>query len=202
MQLSTASGLDVTVPLDTAGSAEDGTDYSLMLDPVVIPAGTKHNVIRDSCPLQLTVRSYRDDVRQRLLEGIRRKAEAIAVGAGAPEPVVRISEGTPSLFNDEALAARIADVFRRELGDEHVELAEAKMGGEDFSQYGRAGVPIFMFRLGTVESARLRRFAQLDQPPPSLHSPLYYPDAEPSLITGITAMSSAALEVLGEKKQQ
>jgi hippurate hydrolase len=70
------------------------------------------------------------------------------------------------------------------------------MGGEDFSQYGRAGVPIFMFRLGSVDAARLERYKQLGQQPPSLHSPIYYPDIEDTLTTGVPAMASAALELL------
>ena len=44
------------------------------------------------------------------------------------------------------------------LGDENVAEAEPSMGGEDFSQYGLAGVPICMFRLGAVDQARLDEF--------------------------------------------
>ena len=57
------------------------------LEPAVITvgsihAGTKHNIISDRCHMQLTVRSYSDDVRDKLLDGIRRKAKAVAMGAG------------------------------------------------------------------------------------------------------------------------
>ena len=72
------------------------------------------------------------------------------------------------------------------------------MGGEDFSRYGRAGVPILMYRLGTVSQRRLDRFKALDVPPPSLHSGQYYPDVEPSLRTGIKTMSAAALNLLAK----
>ena len=64
------------------------------------------------------------------------------------------------------------------------------------SLYGKAGVPILMFRLGTIEPKRLARMKQLGQEPPSLHSPLYYPDAEESLVTGLQATVAAALELL------
>ncbi len=171
------------------------------IEPAVITVGsihggTKHNVIGNSCKLQLTVRSYSDRVREQLHDAIRRKAKAVAMGARAPEPEVLISEGTPSLWNDEDLAARIVPVFRRELGEQNVTTAEQSMGGEDFSRYGKAGVPIFMFRLGTVDAKRLARFKQLGQLPPSLHSAKYYPDARESLETGIRAMVSAAMELL------
>ncbi len=161
-----------------------------------IHGGTKHNIIGDTCHLQLTVRSYSDEVRKQLLDAIVRKTKAVASGADAPEPVVEISEGTPSLNNSEELAARLAPVFRRLLGDENVVQSEPSMGGEDFSHYGRAGVPILMYRLGAVDQKRLDRYKQLDQPPPSLHSPIFYPDVDEALITGVTTMSGAVLELL------
>jgi hippurate hydrolase len=166
-----------------------------------IHGGTKHNVIPDSCHLQLTVRSFSEKVRAKLLEGIRRKAEAVALGAGAPKPTVRIleEEFTPALFNDEKLVERVVPMLQKALGEENVVESEPSMGGEDFSRYGKAGVPVFMFRLGSIEPQRmagLKRTGTL----PSLHSSVYYPDAEPTLQTGITAMASAVLDLLPPKK--
>ncbi len=161
-----------------------------------IHGGTKHNIIGNTCHMQITVRSYDEGVRKLLLEGIARKAKAVAIGANAPEPKIEISEGTPSLWNDEDLAARLDPVLRRVVGDENVADAEPSMGGEDFSRYGRAGVPILMIRLGAVDGERLNRYEQLRQPPPSLHSPLFYPDVEHALKTSVPAMSEAAIELL------
>jgi hippurate hydrolase len=160
-----------------------------------IHGGTKHNIIGDTCQLQITVRSYSDDVRKLLLDGIRRKAKAIADSYKAPEPTVTVSEGTPALFNDEKLAARATAVLKSLLGDTKVVASEPSMGGEDFSEYGRVGVPILMFRLGSVDAKRLARFKELGQDPPSLHSPVFYPDVEESLSTGIPAMVAVALEL-------
>jgi amidohydrolase len=161
-----------------------------------IHGGTKHNIIGDTCHLQLTVRSYSDQVREQLLKAIERKAKAVAAGARAPEPTISVTDGTPALFNDGKLTARIEGVFRKTFGDERVAPAEQSMGGEDFSRYGKAGVPILMFRLGAVEAKRLERYKELGQDPPSLHSALFYPDAEPTLETGVIAMGTAALELL------
>ena len=161
-----------------------------------IHAGTKHNVISDECRLQLTVRSYSDEVRRQLLDAIRRKAAATAASSGAAEPTVTVSEGTPAMFNDEKLVERVAPVFRRVFGDDRVVPSEQSMGGEDFSRYGLAGVPIFMFRVGTVDAKRLAGFERIGQEPPSLHSPLFYPDPEPTLATGVAAMAAAALDLL------
>ncbi len=163
-----------------------------------IHGGTKHNIIGDDCHLQITVRTYSDDVRQQIRKAIERKAKGIAMSMGAPEPEIKYSEGTPSLFNDEKLAQRLTTLFRREFGEENVSTPEPSMGGEDFSNYGRAGVPIVMFRLGTVNERRLNRYKELGVPPPSLHSSQYYPDAEESLRTGIQAMTAAVQELLKE----
>jgi hippurate hydrolase len=164
-----------------------------------IHGGTKHNIIGNECHMQLTVRCYSDEVRKQIHDAIVRKAKAVASGAGAPEPKVVYSEGTPAMFNDEKLAERLRTVFIRELGDGNVETPQPEMGGEDFSQYGRAGVPILMFRLGTIEPRRLARMHQLGQEPPWLHSALYYPDAEETLVTGVQTTVAAALELLKVK---
>jgi hippurate hydrolase len=161
-----------------------------------IHGGTKHNIIPSECHLQLTVRSHSDDVREQLLSAIERKTKAVAAGAGAPEPTVEFSEGTPSLYNDEDLTRRIVPVFRKLLGEDKVVQSKLAMVGEDFGQFGRAGVPIMMFRLGAVDAKRLARYEQLGRQPPSLHSPLFYPDVEPTLVTGVTAMAGAVLELL------
>jgi len=171
------------------------------IEPAVITVGsihggTKHNIIGNICHLQLTVRSYSDEVRKQLLEAIKRKAKAVAFGAGAPEPTVKISEGTPSLYNNENLAARVVPAFKRVLGKEKVVVSAPQMGGEDFSYYGKAGVPILMYGLGAVDGKRLEHYRQLNQVPPSLHSPRFYPDIEETLRTGVSTMASAVLELL------
>lgn len=173
-------------------------------EPAVITVGSIHggaqyNVIPNSCHLQLTVRSYSDKVRQILLTGIRRKAQAAAASANAPEPIIELSDGTPAVFNNEQLVDRLVPVFERVLGKEQVVPAELTMGGEDFSRYHLAGVPSFLFRLGGVEAKRLASLTEGGKLPPSLHSSLFYPDAEPALETGVVAMSSAVLELLPPK---
>jgi hippurate hydrolase len=74
------------------------------------------------------------------------------------------------------------------------------MGGEDFSRYAEPGVPIMMYRLGSIEGKRLAGLKRGHQEPPSLHSPVYYPDPEPTLITGIATMCAAVMELLPAKK--
>ena len=187
---------ELVLALQTLVSREVPPTEPAVITVGAIHGGTKHNIIGDSCHLQATVRSYSDNVRELLLRGIERKAKAIAAGAKAPEPTITVGTGTPALENDARLTARVEDVFRGVFGGARVVPAEQSMGAEDFSRYGRAGGPVLMFRLGTVTAARLEQYRDLGQTPPSLHSPLFYPDPEPTLETGVVAMTSAALELL------
>ncbi|MBL8829169.1 MAG: amidohydrolase, partial [Planctomycetaceae bacterium] len=164
-----------------------------------IHGGTKHNVIGDTCHLQLTVRCYSPTVRKHLHEAIERKAKAVAMSHKAPEPKVEFSDGTPAMFNDEKLVERVVPTFERVLGEKAVVQTDPSMGGEDFSEYGLAGVPIFMYWLGSVDEQRLSGYKRVGQAAPSLHSPLYYPDSEATLRTGVISMCSAVLDLLPVK---
>jgi amidohydrolase len=186
----------LVVDLQTVVSRETKPTEPAVITVGSIHGGTKHNVIPDECKLQLTVRSYSPQARERLLEAIRRKASAAAASSAAPEPEVRTSQGTPSLYNDPDLTAKVAATLKRVFGDANVVDSEPTMGGEDFSQFGLAGVPICMFRLGAINQDRLDKYSADHKPPPSLHSPLFYPDAEESLRVGIPAMVSIAIDLL------
>ncbi|WP_425614979.1 M20 family metallopeptidase [Anatilimnocola sp. NA78] len=189
---------ELIVALQTIVSREIKPTEPAVITVGSIHGGTKHNIIGDTCHLQLTVRSYTDKVRAQLKEAIERKAKGVAIASNAPEPVIAFSDGTPATFNHEALAARIGQLFRKQLGEENIVPGEPSMGGEDFSEYGRAGVPILMYRLGAVNGKRLARFKELGQEPPSLHSPLFYPDADEAIVTGVSTMTAAVSDLFAK----
>ena len=191
-----AQACELVVALQTIVSREISPREAAVVTVGSIHGGTKHNIIGDSCHLQLTVRSYNASVRKRLLGSIKRKALAVAESYGAPAPEINISEGTPALRNDDALAERVAVSFRAAIGRTNVLPMAAVMGGEDFSRYGLAGVPIVMYRLGVISPERLQRFAELGRRPPSLHSATFYPDARAALRTSMVTMISASLDLL------
>lgn len=157
-----------------------------------IHGGTKHNIVPDEVRLQLTLRAFRDDVRDQLIEGVRRRAAGLAAAHKAPAPSVELSDGTPPTINTPALVARVVPGLKSALGEERVVEVEPTMGAEDFGLFGQGGVPTFMFRLGTIDPQRVVRA----EPLPSLHSALYRPEIEPSLRTGIRAMSAAVCSLL------
>jgi hippurate hydrolase len=174
------------------------------IDPVVVTVGsihggTKHNIIPDEVKLQLTVRSYKDDVRKKLLESIARIAKAEAAAAGAPkEPRITVLTGDSSTYNDPALAKRLADVLRRAYGADRVTEPSPVMASEDFSEYGRAGVPAVIMWVGGVNPAKYDAAQASGAPLPSLHSSQWLPDYSPTIRMGASSLTLAALELLGK----
>lgn len=162
-------------------------------------AGLKHNIIPDEARLQLTVRSYTDEVRKKLLAGIERVAKEEARAGGATkDPEVRLSEYTPATYNDPVLTERLVRRLRAELGDSKLVEISATMGGEDFSVFGRNGVPACMLNLGAVNPERYAAAHAAGEDLPSLHSPLFLPDPNPTLHTGIRALTLMVLELLAK----
>jgi hippurate hydrolase len=190
----------IVLDLQTLVSRETNPTDPAVVTVGSIHGGSKHNVIPNEVRLQLTVRSTKDAVRKHLLDGIKRIADAAAAAAGAPAPEVKVDpeEFTPALLNDPALTRKTVALFKEVLGADKVVERPAVMGGEDFGRYGREGVPIFLYFLGTIAPERVAEAARTGRPLPSLHSDLYYPVPEPSIRTGVRTMSLAALNLLGK----
>ena len=171
------------------------------LDPAVvtvgsIQGGSESNIIPDSVQLKLTLRAFRPEVHGLLIDGIRRRALALAQGHGAPPPQVDVGGGVPPLVNDPPLVARVAPALVRALGPANVVDVPPEMIAEDFGLYAEGNVPTFMFRLGTVSAQLLSKARAGSEPLPSLHSAQFAPDAEPALRTGIRAMCAAVTTLL------
>jgi hippurate hydrolase len=191
----------IVLDLQTLVSRETNPTDPAVVTVGSIHGGSKHNIIPSEVKLQLTVRSTKDTVRKHLLDGIKRVAEAAAAGANAPPPEVTIhpEEFTPALLNDAKLTRQTVAVLRGALGEDKVQERPPVLGGEDFSRYGREGVPIFMFWLGTIAPDRVAASEKEGAAPlPSLHSDLYHPVPEPSIRTGVLAMSLAVLNLVGK----
>ncbi|MXW20457.1 MAG: amidohydrolase [Gammaproteobacteria bacterium] len=169
-----------------------------------IHGGTKHNIISDRVDMQLTVRSYSDENRALLLEGIARIARSQALAMGLPEDrlpeVIVKNEYTPALYNDPDLSNRLAGVLRAELGDANVELSKPVMGGEDFARFGRTEerIPGFYFWLGAADPEQYARAEVRGLKLPATHSPFFLPSYEKTLETGVRVMTAAALELLAK----
>lgn len=170
-----------------------------------IHGGTKYNVIPDEVHLQLTVRAYKEEVRQKILTSLERISSGIALAAGIPvelAPVVKVSETefTPATYNDPVLTARLVETFAKTLGAQNVVELPPLMGSEDFGQFGLEGhqIPTFMFWLGAVDPEKMLASKRDGYALPPLHSSQYAPLPEPTIRTGVKAMTLAVLELMSK----
>ena len=178
------------------------------LDPIVVTVGsihggTKRNIIPDEVTMQLTVGTYKKQVREKVLAAIERIAKDIDAAGGvlperAPIVTVRKDEFCSATYNNPELTKRLVAVWRKSLGNENVEIVDPTMGGEDFSEYSLPdhSIPAVDFHFGAVDPAKFTDYKQTGKELPSLHSSKFAPLPEPTIRTGIVAMTTAVLELM------
>lgn len=178
------------------------------MDPAVVTvgsfhAGTKHNIIPDSAHLQLTVRSYSDETRKRLLEGIARVARGEAIAAGMPEarmPVMTTEDHyTRATFNSPEFTQTALAELRKALGDARVVVAPPTLAGEDFGEFRRADeehIQSTIYWVGGSSVADIEAAKREGRSLPSLHSPLWAPEADKVIAGGAEALTLTALRLL------
>ena len=174
--------------LQTIASREVKPGEMAVVTVGYIHAGTKNNIIPDQAELGITVRTYKSDVRKQVLAAIERIARAEAAAAGAPrEPSVEHYEGTDLVYNNPALAEHLRAPLEAALGQNNVITAEPIAPSEDFSYFIEQGIPGFYFSLGGADPEKFSRAKATGNRLPSNHSPLFAPDVDPALHTGILA---------------
>jgi hippurate hydrolase len=178
------------------------------IDPIVITVGsihggTKHNIISDEVKMQLTVRTYKQEVRDRVLAAIDRIAKGVATMGGVPAdraPIVSVEKDqyTPATYNNPELTKRVSAVMKTALGPDSIVAKDPTMGGEDFSEYSLPdhSIPAFMFNVGAVDPAKVAESKKSGTPLPSLHSSKFAPVPEPTIKTGMVGMVAAVLDLM------
>jgi hippurate hydrolase len=174
-------------------------------DPAVltvgtIHGGTKNNIIPDEVTMGLTLRAYSPEVRDHIIEAIRREAGGLAQGYGIPAdrmPTVTVGRITPATWNDPAMAARMKADAIAALGKDRVSDADPIMASEDVGLFTLEGkIPGTMYWLGAADAEKLAESKKTGVPLPSPHSALFAPVYAPALTTGVTAMTAMALDLL------
>ena len=177
------------------------------LEPAVVTVGSihggfKHNIISEEVRLQLTLRSYSDEVREKTIEEIKKIVKGLSIAAGLPEnkmpKVLLKDEYTPALYNDPEFSKKVLNFISKEIGDENVSEIPAVMGGEDFARYGRQDpkIPSLLFWLGGTSKENWKKYQNNEIEMVSIHSPFFAPDPKPTITTGIKAMTASALGLL------
>ena len=169
-----------------------------------IKGGTKHNIIPDEVNLQLTVRTYKDEVRKLIHKRIKEICNGIASSMGLDESrwpqVILPEQYTPANYNDENLVDIMVNVSESLIGKENVISSEPQMVGEDFARYGstKEDIPTVMYWLGTVPQERMEKYNAGNYALPALHSPFYYPDIENSIRTGVLVSTESLIELFNK----
>lgn len=163
-----------------------------------IQGGTVGNIIPDNVQVRGTIRSYSPEVRAKLLDGIRRVANASAAMAGAPAPDVQIIPGGAAIVNNDELVRQTEAVFKDAFGADKAQRMPAMTASEDFSAYADEGIPSMFFFTGVYAPEAVAEAARPGGKPVAFnHSPFYAPVPEPSIKTAAQAMTLAVLNVMG-----
>jgi amidohydrolase len=193
---------EFVVALQTIVSRSIPPDQPAVVTVGDIHGGTKRNIIPDEVKMELTTRCYSEAVRQTIISGVDRTAKGIAIAAGVPEdrmPIVKVldDESTPATINDVEFSARLRKIFIAKLGAENVIDRQAIMGSEDFGIFSMDHkIPAVIFWLGAYDPKKIAESERTGVALPSPHSPFFAPLPEPTLRTGVTVMTDAALALL------
>jgi hippurate hydrolase len=163
-----------------------------------IHAGTAGNIIPDEAVLVGTIRTFKTQVRDRMLAGIERTAKAVAAMADAPAPEINMDEGTKAVINDAAVVGPAEKVLKAAFGDKFFATAPGTPS-EDYSEYVAAGVPSMFFNIGVYEPERVLAARNGGPPLPGNHSPQFAPVPKPTIETGVTAMTLAVLSAFDQR---
>ncbi len=192
----------IVVALQTIVSREVKPGDPAVVTVGSIHGGTKANIIPDEVRLQVTLRSYLAETRAHLVASIERITKNLAEAAGMPDDkmpeVIVTDESTPSLYNTPELVKQVRSSLETAVGAENIVSINPTMGGEDFAEFGitKEKVPLCMFRLGTQAPEEVAEAKASGTILPSLHSPFYKPVPEPSIRTGVQAMTAVVLDLL------
>jgi amidohydrolase len=176
-------------------------------DPAIVTVGdihggTKRNIIPNEVKLEITARAFSDKGRQNIVDGVRQTAAGVAMAAGLPAelaPIVTVlEEAAPLTYNDPALSARVKTALIAALGESNVIVEGPGTASEDFDEFSLEGrkIPAVMFGLGAVDADRLATAHAAGKTLPGPHTSLFKPIPEPTLRTGVKAMSSVAMALL------
>jgi hippurate hydrolase len=177
-------------------------------DPTVvtvghIEGGTKRNIIPDQVRLELTTRSFSDTSRDTVIKGLQQMAAGITASAGLPPDkaatvTVLDDESTPVLYNDPAQSAQVRAMLAKALGPDHVVDSPRIMGSEDVGVFALPSheIPLTYFILGAMDPVKFAAAKAAGKELPGPHTSRFEPLPEPTIRTGVTAMTSVAIALL------
>ncbi|MBS0546087.1 MAG: amidohydrolase [Proteobacteria bacterium] len=182
--------------LQTVVSREVAMTDSAVLSVCTLRAGMNENVIPDEAMLRLNIRTFKDEVRTRVLAAVRRILEAEAAASGAPKPPeFSVLSEFPLTRNDEGATRKVVAALGQHFGSDRIAEISPVSASEDFGLFGTAwNVPTVFWVIGGIDPVlyeEARKAGRLDELPAN-HAPNFAPVVDPTLRTGIEAMLAAA----------
>jgi amidohydrolase len=196
---------EIVVALQTIVSREVKPGQTAVVTVGSIHGGTKRNIISEEVKLELTLRSFDDQVMEQMIAAIRRICAGLGQAAGLPAdrlPVVTVTdESTPATLNDSKLTQRVISAVTGQVGSEQVKEVPAITGAEDFTMFGRTQdrVPIVMWFVGGTAPEKFEEAKRTGVPVPSNHNAAFAPVVEPTLKACLSSTTAAVLDLLGQK---
>lgn len=193
----------IVLRLQTVVSREIAPTETAVLTVGSSQAGTKSNVIPDRAVLQLNLRSYSPQTRERMLAAVQRIVRGECQTAGSPrDPDFETFDSFPLTANDPGVTSRVAAAFAAHFGDRAAEWAQ-QTASEDFSDIPRAaGIPYTYWGIGGTDPQAYRaaeKAGRVADDIPGNHSPHFLPVLQPTLRTGTEALTVAALAWLAPR---
>src|SRR5690348_7046895 len=187
--------------LQTVVSREVAANQAAVVTIGVLQAGTKENVIPDEAIIKLSVRTFDESVRKRVLAAIERIVNAEAAASGAPkQPEIAPLDRYPLVSNDAEATKRVVTAFSSHLAADRLREVRPTSASEDFGRLGTAAdaPSVFWFVGGTdvdtyAKAKAAGRLAEL----PTNHNPRFAPVIHPTLETGVETLVVAARAWLG-----
>ncbi len=182
--------------LQTVVSREVAMTDDAVVTVGTLRAGMSENVIPDQALLRLNVRTFKDQVRTRVLAAIKRIIEAEAAASGATKPpAFSVLSEYPVTRNDEAATHKVVAAFERRFGADRLEQISPATASEDFGLFAAAwDAPAVFWVVGGIDQDtwnKAEKAGTIDAIPAN-HSPAFAPVIHPTLETGIETMLAAA----------
>lgn len=191
----------IVVRLQTVVSRELAAATPAVLTAGSLRAGTGPNLIPDRAVLELNVRTYDTEVREQVLASVERVVRAEARASGSPaEPEFEHLAHFPPTVNDQATTETVARAFADHFGSD-ARTTDRQTASEDMSDIPAAfGIPFTYWGIGGIDPAAhaaAERNGTVAADIPVNHSPTFAPVLQPTLDTGVRALTAAAMAWLG-----
>lgn len=197
----------IVTALQSIVSREIDPNEPAVLTVSVIRGGVSPWTIPEEVFMTVDIRTFKDEIKDKMVASVRRISENIARAYDIPEdrmPIIKTTTDVPPLYNDPDLTVEVTDVLKKTFGDDLVIELPLIMGTEDFASYGLTDpkIPICFFGIGCLDPEKFEKAMEAGKTVPGLHNPVFYPEIEPTVKTGVRAMTSVVLDMFAKKARQ